>query len=156
MKTKALDYRLLSVLFFINLFPLFVTNKTKYKLMDSLTISSLVLIIGSAFSIMLYVREKSILDVLYVLLIVFFNKAFYKLADYYGGAISLYDCDVVVSNSNFISNKAKKGGAISILNGMGNLTVINSSFTNNFASEMGGALEVEALRGKSILLNVNG
>ena len=79
-----------------------------------------------------------------------------NLADYYGGAISLYDCDVVVSNSNFISNKAKKGGAISILNGMGNLTVINSSFTNNFASEMGGALEVEALRGKSILLNVNG
>ena len=73
-----------------------------------------------------------------------------NLADYYGGAISLYDCDVVVSNSNFISNKAKKGGAISILNGMGNLTVINSSFTNNFASEMGGALEVEALNTFSV------
>ena len=83
MKTKALDYRLLSVLFFINLFPLFLTSKTKYKLMDSLTISSLVLIIGSAFSVMLYVREKSILDVLYVLVIVFFNKLFYKLASYY-------------------------------------------------------------------------
>ena len=68
-----------------------------------------------------------------------------NLADYYGGAISLYDCDVVVLNSEFISNKAKKGGAISILEGMGNLTVVNSSFTNNFASDMGGALEIDAL-----------
>ena len=77
----------------------------------------------------------------------YINNCTFKnnLADYFGGAISLYDCDVVVTNSNFISNKAKKGGAISILNGMGNLTVINSSFENNFASDMGGALEIEAL-----------
>ena len=68
-----------------------------------------------------------------------------NLADYYGGAISLYDSDVFVSNSTFTSNKAKNGGAISILNGMANLTVENCSFTSNFASEMGGALEIDAL-----------
>lgn len=69
-----------------------------------------------------------------------------NLADYFGGAISLYDSDVYVTNCNFVSNKAKNGGAISILNGMANLTVINSSFTSNFASDMGGALEIDALK----------
>lgn len=73
-----------------------------------------------------------------------------NLADYYGGAISLYDCDVFVKNSEFSSNKAKKGGAISILNGLGNLTVTNSSFTDNFALEMGGALEIDALKTYSV------
>lgn len=68
-----------------------------------------------------------------------------NLAKYFGGAISLYDCDVVVNNSCFNSNNAKRGGAISILNGMGNLTVANSIFNKNTASETGGALDVEAL-----------
>lgn len=65
---------------------------------------------------------------------------------YFGGAISLYDSDVIVTNSYFASNEAtKKGGAISILNGMANLTVINSTFYQNTAGESGGALDAEAL-----------
>ena len=78
----------------------------------------------------------------------YINNCTFKnnLADYFGGAISLYDSDVFVTNSNFVSNKAKEGGAISILNGMANLTVINSSFTDNFASERGGALDIDALK----------
>ena len=68
-----------------------------------------------------------------------------NLADYYGGAISLYDSDVFVTNCAFASNKAKNGGAISVLNGMANLTVINSSFSDNFALNTGGALDIGAL-----------
>lgn len=68
-----------------------------------------------------------------------------NLVNYYGGAISLYDSDVYVGNCNFVSNTAKKGGAISILNGMANLTVVNSTFTRNSASEIGGAIDAEAL-----------
>ena len=68
-----------------------------------------------------------------------------NVVKYFGGGISLYDCDVVVSNSSFQYNTAKKGGAISILNGMGNLTVINSTFYKNSASEIGGAIEGDAL-----------
>ena len=68
-----------------------------------------------------------------------------NVAKYYGGAIGLYDCEVVVSNCYFNSNKAKNGGAISTVNGMGNLTVINSTFIKNDASEYGGALDVDAL-----------
>ena len=77
----------------------------------------------------------------------YINNCTFKnnMAKYFGGAISLYDCDVVVNNSYFSSNNAKRGGAISILNGMGNLTLANSAFVKNTASENGGALEVEAL-----------
>lgn len=66
-------------------------------------------------------------------------------AKYDGGAIGLYDCDVLVINSTFNTNSAKYGGAISILIGMGNLTVINSTFSKNTASDSAGALEIEAL-----------
>lgn len=77
----------------------------------------------------------------------FVNNCTFKnnVVKYFGGAISLYDSDVIVKNSYFESNQAKNGGAISILNGMGNLTVINSSFYKNNASDRGGALDVEAL-----------
>lgn len=68
-----------------------------------------------------------------------------NVAKYYGGAISLYESDVFVINSTFTSNSAKKGGAIHILEGMANLTVINSSFDKNAVSDTGGALNVEAL-----------
>lgn len=66
-------------------------------------------------------------------------------ADYFGGALGLYDSNVIVKNCNFQSNRAKTGGAISIVNGMGNLTVVNCSFESNKASEFGGALDIAAI-----------
>lgn len=66
-------------------------------------------------------------------------------ANYFGGALGLYDSNVIVKNCNFQSNRAKTGGAISIVNGMGNLTVVNCSFKLNKASEFGGALDIAAI-----------
>ena len=66
-------------------------------------------------------------------------------AKYDGGAIALYESDVYVTDCQFNLNSAKYGGAISILSGLGNLIVANSTFNKNSAIEIGGALEVEAL-----------
>lgn len=77
----------------------------------------------------------------------YINNCTFKnnVAKYFGGAVALYDSSVIVTNSTFTSNSAKKGGAICILEGMANLTVINCTFDNNKASDSGGALNIEAL-----------
>lgn len=78
-----------------------------------------------------------------------------NLADYFGGAVSIYDCDVLITNSNFTSNSAKKGGAISLLNGMANVTIVNCSFNDNYALEEGGALEINALKTYNVRYHAN-
>lgn len=68
-----------------------------------------------------------------------------NLGKYDGGAIALYESTVVLINTTFNSNSAKYGGAVTISGGRGSISIINSSFYKNVASEIGGALDVEAL-----------
>ena len=83
-KHNVLNYQLLSILLLVNISPLLIYKK-KYNLTDLFSIASIVLIIGSAFSILLYVREQSLYKVLYVLLIVIIGRVFYELADKLAG-----------------------------------------------------------------------
>ena len=84
-KHNVLSYQLLSILLLVNISPLLIYKK-KYNLTDLFGIASIVLIIGSAFSIILYVREQSLYKVLYVLLMVIVGRVFYVVADKLVGA----------------------------------------------------------------------
>ena len=64
-----------------------------------------------------------------------------------GGAIGVYESVITITNTTFTSNSAKKGGAISTAMGAGNLTIENSIFEKNTASDIGGALDIENFKG---------
>ncbi len=79
-KHNVLSYQLLSILLLVNISPLLIYKK-KYNLTDLFSIASIVLIIGSSFGIMLYVREQSLYKVFYVLLMVVVGRIFYDISN---------------------------------------------------------------------------
>lgn len=103
-KHHNLSYQLLSILLLVNISPILISKK-KYNLTNLFSIASIVLIIGSAFSIMLYVREQSLYKVIYVLLMVIVGRVFYLIADkFVGSNYNKYDisyegiiCSVIMS-----------------------------------------------------------
>ncbi len=58
-----------------------------------------------------------------------------------GGAVGIYNGNLLVENSDFTSNKADEGGAIYVRDGVGaNLTISGGTFDSNVANRNGGAV----------------
>ena len=63
------------------------------------------------------------------------------------GGVMRYSSDLTIRNSEFYSNKAKQGGALTSGQKI-DLNIFNSTFANNTASEEGGAI-------KACFFNIN-
>ena len=62
----------------------------------------------------------------------------------HGGAIEWYAKEGSIDNSEFVNNKAYKGGAVFVGQVAGDINITNSVFTNNTALTHGGAIDANA------------
>ena len=62
----------------------------------------------------------------------------------HGGAIEWYAKEGLIDNSEFVNNKAYKGGAVFVGQVAGDINITNSVFTNNTALTHGGAIDANA------------
>ena len=62
----------------------------------------------------------------------------------HGGAIEWYAKEGTIDNSEFVNNKAYKGGAVFVGQVAGDINITNSVFTNNTALTHGGAIDANA------------
>ena len=62
----------------------------------------------------------------------------------HGGAIEWYSREGAIDNSEFVNNKAYKGGAVFVGQVAGDINITNSVFTNNTALTHGGAVDANA------------
>ena len=62
----------------------------------------------------------------------------------HGGAIEWYSKEGTIDNSEFVNNKAYKGGAVFVGQVAGDINITNSVFTNNTALTHGGAIDANA------------
>ena len=66
--SKALDYRLLAATFFVNLIPI-IFHVKDYDFYDAMFLICSNLFVGGAFGSLLYIRNESIYEVFYLLLL---------------------------------------------------------------------------------------
>lgn len=119
---NAFDYRLIALLLFINFIPL-LFHKKEYEIKDAFFLLGANVLISSAASSLTLIRNESLYEAFYILIIVFICKIFYFLGDYYIG-----------KNYNRFG-KSYEGIVCSILMGSFVSSVFYLVFINSFNSD---------------------